>query len=632
MPEVEVPFEIRISWDLEAARDVGVALRGRPKSLRSSSQGTARARLPIGRHVFLIGAADRVVELDVELDDYEPSRASVDLASSQHLVFKGCPPAVAPFLRGDLGEAARALERDGQADVAHLILARLHQEQGQTDRAAEQLEIAGRLHEAADLRRGISDFAGAASLYERANELRLAAEMYDAAQAWSEAARTYAALEDWDEAARCYERAGDNARLVDALEARGELIRAAELASQRNDQARAIRLLQQVPPGSADFGSACERLALAFEQAGHLDLAAQKLELRLEALNSGETAPEIEVHLSDLLSELGEWSRALDVLEKLRDRDPTYPDVASRIEILRKKLSSSLHSGTGFAPPPGATAFVAQARYEILEEIGRGGMGLVYKARDRRLGRDVALKRMPENLRAHPRAVGLFLGEAQAAARMNHPNIVMLYDADQEQGHFFITMELLEGLPLNAILQQHGRFGPRDTARLGLQVCAGLQYAHDQGIVHRDIKTANLFVTREKILKIMDFGLAKVLEAVRDDGSTVIAGTPFYMAPEQSAGGVIDARIDLYALGVTLFELSTGRLPFREGNVAEQHRTAAVPDPGAGLRGYPEALSRLIRELMAKRPEDRPASAGVVAKRLKAILAAPRPEELSRSS
>jgi serine/threonine protein kinase len=247
-------------------------------------------------------------------------------------------------------------------------------------------------------------------------------------------------------------------------------------------------------------------------------------------------------------------------------------------------------------------------------------MGLVYKARDRRLGRVVALKRMPENLRDHPGAVQLFLGEAQAAARMNHPNIVTLYDADQENGHFFITMELLEGLPLNLILKKRGRFGPRDTARLGLQVCAGLQFAHEKGIVHRDIKTANLFITHERVLKIMDFGLAKILEAVRDKGATLIAGTPFYMAPEQASGDVSDGRTDLYALGVTLFELSTGQLPYREGDVAEQHRHAALPDPAALVASYPRELADLIRCLMAKSPEDRPASAAVVAEALAAII------------
>jgi tetratricopeptide (TPR) repeat protein len=622
LPNLEVPIEFRIQWDRQPARDVGLAVRGRSETLRYAASGVFRMPLGLGNHTLVIGAGDRVVERDIDIVDYEPSRVQVDLAKPEGLVFKGCPPAVSAFLQGDLGDAARSLARDGQSNVASLLLARLHQEQGQTERAAEQLENAGRALEAAELRRSMSDFDRAARLFEGAGDLQRAAEMYDAAQRWPEAARAHAALEQWAEAARCFENAGDHVGLIGALEAQGQLFRAAAVAAEHDDRAAAIRLLQRVGPKDPDFGRAGELLAMAFEQEGHLDLAANQLERRLAALAPGESAPQLELHLAELLDETGEWARALRVLESLRDRDPTYPQVASRIEGLRKKLTGPMRiaSASPFTPPPGATAFVSGQRYEIVEEIGRGGMGLVYKARDRRLGRVVALKRMPENLRDHPGAVQLFLGEAQAAARMNHPNIVTLYDADQESGHFFITMELLEGLPLNAILKQRERFGPRDTARLGMQVCAGLQFAHDQGIVHRDIKTANLFITREKVLKIMDFGLAKILEAVRDQGATLIAGTPFYMAPEQATGNVTDGRTDLYALGVTLFELSTGRLPFYEGDVAEQHRHSEPPDPATLVADYPRELADLIRRLMAKSPEGRPASAALVAEALAEIV------------
>ncbi|MBW2495987.1 MAG: protein kinase [Deltaproteobacteria bacterium] len=622
LPAVEAPIELRIQWDHQRARDVGVALRGRPHSLRYASQGVAKTSLPLGRHTILIGAGDRVVEREVVVEDYDPRILSVDLATSEGLVFKGCPPAVSAFLQGDIGGAARALERDGQSEAAHGLLAELHKEQGQIERAAEQLENAGRLAEAAELRRSISDFARAAALYEGSGEARKAAEMYDKAEAWSEAARAYSNLEDWANAARCYECAGDVERLIDALEAQGALIRAAELASERDDRARAIRLLHKIVPGSPDYDQANALLVSAFEQEGHLDLAARELDRRLEALSEAERPPELELKLAELLTQSGDLARALGVLEGLRERDPTFPNVASRIEGLRKKLSSpSLNMSTaGFTPPHGATAFVARQRYEILEEIGRGGMGLVYRARDRRLGRDVALKRMPDNLREHPTAVSLFLREAQAAARMNHPNIVTLYDADQDNGHFFITMELLDGLPLNQILELRGRFGPRDTARIGRQVCAGLGYAHDQGIVHRDIKTANLFITREKTVKIMDFGLAKIVEAVRDDGASVIAGTPYYMPPEQAAGGRVDGRTDLYALGVTLFELATGELPFSEGNVGEQHRSTPAPDPRDRIKGLPASLVRTLLAMLAKSPDDRPSSAAAVAAALDRVI------------
>jgi tetratricopeptide (TPR) repeat protein len=619
---IEAPVELRIHWDHQPATDIGVSLRGLPDSLRYSGQGVSHMTVALGSHEILIGSEDRVVERSIRIDDYEPKVVSVDMATGEGLVFKGCPPAVASYLRSDLRGAAQALKRDGQDDLSSVLLAQLHQAQGQTENAAEQLENAGRARQAADLRRSMSDFSHAARLYEDSGDLQEAAEMYRSAGCWTEGARVYTALEQWEDAAHAFEQADDTNGLIGALEAQGKFLRAATLATEMEDRARSIRLLQQVGPNDPDHSHASELLVLAFEQEGHLDLAARQLEHSLELLGDGESASQLELHLSELLEESDQWQPALGVLETLRDRDPTFPGVASRIEGLRKKLSESARSqrDTALDSTHGASASGDQARYEILEEIGRGGMGRVYRARDRRLGREVALKRMPPGLRDHPAAVALFQREAQAAARMNHPNIVTLYDADQEQGHLFITMELLEGLPLNALLERHGPFGPKQTVQLALLACAGLSYAHDQGIVHRDIKTSNIFITREKTLKIMDFGLAKMIEAVRDQDASVIAGTPFYMAPEQSAGMVVDGRTDLYGLGVMLYEMSTGRLPFSEGNVGEQHRTAPRPDPSAIVADYPLALAQLIQRLMAISPEDRPASASDAARDLSSCL------------
>jgi serine/threonine-protein kinase len=245
-----------------------------------------------------------------------------------------------------------------------------------------------------------------------------------------------------------------------------------------------------------------------------------------------------------------------------------------------------------------------ESRYELLEEIGRGGMGVVYRARDRRLGRVVALKRLPENLRDHPTAVQLFLREARAAAALNHPNIVTLFDADQENDNYYITMELLEGLPFDAILRKQGQLTPRDVVRLGVQVAAGLQYAHEQRVVHRDIKTANLYFTNEKTVKIMDFGLAKMIEEVRRS-TTVVGGTPYYMAPEQAAGESVDHRADLYAFGVTLFEMLTGRVLFGKGDVLYHHRHTPPPDPRSHAKDLPDPIAELVLRLLAKNPDDR---------------------------
>jgi serine/threonine protein kinase len=264
------------------------------------------------------------------------------------------------------------------------------------------------------------------------------------------------------------------------------------------------------------------------------------------------------------------------------------------------------------------TAFLAERRYELKEELGRGGMGIVYRALDLRLDREVALKRLPGNLRDHPKAIQLFVREAQACARLNHRNIVTIFDTDQEDDNFFITMELLQGYPLNVIRRKKGNLAPRDVLRIGIQVADGLQYAHTRQIVHRDIKTANLFFTTDKVVKIMDFGLAKMVEEVRR-GTTVMGGTPYYMAPEQSAGEEVDHRSDLYALGVTLYELVSGHVPFEDGDVAYQHRHTAAPDPRVHVPEIPGALADLILQLLAKDRDQRCRDAAEVRTRLHEI-------------
>jgi tetratricopeptide (TPR) repeat protein len=611
------PVDVKVLWDKRPVREARVALRGTPYSVRFAKAGAVRLRLPRGTHALVAGSADRVAERAVDVNSWRTTWVIIDLGGSDELIFKGCPGAVEPYLQGDFAGAVRALERAGQAKVAHVLLARLDQEQGRTAAAAEHWEAADRLVEAAELRAALGEFERAALLFDRAGTLLRAAEMYQAAGESAAAGGAYERAGDWARAAACYREAGETAHLAGALENLGSYFEAAELCLAASDWTRAIRNLQHVPPGDARYAESCRMLADAYERIGDPELALRKLEEAVRVAG-GDGAPlDLQARLAEALERGGEMERALSLYEQIHQRDAAFPDVRTRIEALRKKRSAErAHART--APLAGFDA-PGFSRYEIIEEIGRGGMGVVYKARDRRLGRVVALKKLPENLRDHPKAVELFLREARAAASLNHPNIVTLYDADEEGGTFFFTMELLEGQNLYAILRKVERVRPRDVARLGVQAATGLAYAHERRIVHRDIKTANLFFTKDKVLKIMDFGLAKMVEEVRR-AITVVAGTPYYMAPEQSAGESVDHRADLYALGVTFFELVTGRLPFEEGDVAFHHRNTPPPDPRDRFAEVPPVLARLILELMAKDPAARPASGEAVAARLQTFL------------
>jgi tRNA A-37 threonylcarbamoyl transferase component Bud32 len=558
-----------------------------------------------------------VCEWPIEIESFQPMSLDIELTDREHLLFTGCPPAVEPYLNGDVAAAARSLERDGQIETANRLLAGFHLEQGRNEVAAKHLETAGDLREAAELYQSASKFEVAAALYERAGDEERAADSYRSAGKLLLAGDAYVRADAYDSAVECFRKAGDVSRWIEALEKKGAVYEAAVVALDQGDRTRAIQSLAKVTVTDAKYPEAAMRLAEAYQGDGHAELATQKLEELIATRRADELDSERLDHAAKLLEANGSHARALEVLEQLRVRDATYPNLATRIEALRKYKSRS-QSVTGSSGVSGAHAFGQEFRYEILEELGRGGMGIVFRARDRRLGRVVALKRLPDNLRNHPKAVELFLREARAAAALNHPNIVTLFDAGQEGETFYLTMELLEGLPLQRILSKRRRLPASHVIKLGGQVATGLEYAHEQGIVHRDIKTANLFFTNKRLVKIMDFGLAKMVEEVRR-AATVIGGTPYYMAPEQSAGEAVDRRADIYALGVTFYELLSGSVPFKEGDVAYHHRHSDPPDLREVVPDVPQAFVDLISQMLAKRPEDRVATALEVRERLQAI-------------
>jgi tRNA A-37 threonylcarbamoyl transferase component Bud32 len=609
------PVEVRVTWDGRPVESALIARKGVPASMRFA-RGPVHFALDRGTHVFVAGNADRVCEWPLEVEAFEPRSLEIELTDRDHLLFTGCPPAVELYLNGDVVSAARALERDGQTATANRLLASFHLGQGRAETAARHLETAGDLREAAELHQAERRFETAAELYERAGDDERAADSYRSAGKLTRAGDAYLRAESHDSAVECFRKAGDVARWIEALEKKGAVYEAAVVALDQGERNRAIQCLAKVAVTDPDYPEAAMRLAEAYQGDGHAELAKRKLEELVATHRADELSSERLDHAAKLLEANGSHERALEALELLRVRDATYPNLATRIEALRKHRSrgqTGAESGSSATHP-----FGQEFRYEILEELGRGGMGIVFRARDRRLGRVVALKRLPDNLRNHPKAVELFLREARAAAALNHPNIVTLFDAGQEGDTFYLTMELLEGLPLHRILGKRRRLPPAHVVKLGGQVATGLEYAHEQGIVHRDIKTANLFFTNKRLVKIMDFGLAKMVEEVRR-ATTVIGGTPYYMAPEQSAGEAVDRRADIYALGVTFFELLSGSVPFREGDVAFHHRHTTPPDLRQLTPEVPEGLAELVAHMLAKSPEDRVENALEVRERLQAV-------------
>ena len=620
VPPTECPVDLKVVWGDRPAHEAQITVPGAIDKPRRTSSGSLRMLLPKGEYRLLVGCGDRVFDRSLSVESFRPTPLEIDVLEEES-VFKGCPPAVEPYLLGDLSGVARALDRDGQSSLGFRLLARMHEAEGETARAADFYESAGDRQAAARLRLAQGEPGRAAALFEQDQEWLAAADAHYQDGAVLQAGECFERALDYERAIDCYRESGAIDRWLSALERCGHVFEAAKLALEHDQRPRAIRLLQRVEPTDPDFREACNLLVEAFETEGHYDLAATKLDEYIGTFRPAYATGDSYSRLAELWESAGHLERALDVLEDLRRREPTFPNVAARIESLRKQRSASGHvfkSGSR-ASDGAATAFVGDVRYELLEEIGRGGMGIVYRARDTRLDRIVALKRLPEGLRRHhPRALQFFLREAQSAARLNHPNIVTVYDADQQDGQFFITMELLEGKSLQLVLHEQGQLTHENVLGIARQACRGLDYAHGQGVIHRDIKTANLFVSIDRTVKIMDFGLAKVLEEVRG-ATTLVSGTPYYMSPEQVIGADVDHRSDLYSLGVTLFELTTGSVPFDTGEVAYHHRHTSVPDPRELQPNLPVELAELILKLLEKEPGDRYQSAAQVLDALRVI-------------
>ena len=326
-----------------------------------------------------------------------------------------------------------------------------------------------------------------------------------------------------------------------------------------------------------------------------------------------------------------QFSKAISVFQHIEAESSNFRDVAERIQRNQAMEQRIVLAKGGSATPTGTVIMSAEGlqnptlgHYQVEREIGRGAMGMVYLAKDPRIGRAVAIKTMAlssEFEGAQLKEVKeRFYREAETAGRLNHPNIVHVYDIGEEQELAYIAMDYLRGEHLGNFTRPDSLLPIKEVLAIAEQVADALDYAHKKNVVHRDIKPANIIYDRgEAIAKVTDFGVACLTDSSKTKTGTVL-GSPSYMSPEQVAGKRVDGRADIFSLGVTLYQLVTGHLPFEAdslGSLMYKIANEVHPKPSKFRKGIPACVSRIINKCMQKDPEKRYPNGGELAAALR---------------
>ncbi len=324
----------------------------------------------------------------------------------------------------------------------------------------------------------------------------------------------------------------------------------------------------------------------------------------------------------DNLSESGLMT--LEDVQELSDQLPTDQQPSDGESLARYLVEANkLTSFQASLIAKGQQQKLILGNYMVLEQIGRGGMGVVYKARHQRMKRNVAIKVLAEKLTNSETRLRRFHREVEAAARLVHPNIVTAFDADKDDKIFFLVMEFVDGKDMAVIVEEEGPLPVAVAVDYIIQTARGLEYAHGEGIIHRDVKPHNLLVTTDGKVKVLDLGLVSLKTDDENKESTEsltannqIIGTVDYMSPEQAEDvHHVDLRTDIYSLGCTLYRILTNKPPYRGKNAIQKlmaHRTHSIPSLRAERSDIPELLDRAFRRMVAKRPEDRYQTMGEV--------------------
>ncbi len=509
--------------------------------------------------------------------------------------------------------AAEAFKSAGKYEEAgdHLTMAK------KPLAAAQAFEKAGNLVKAntarAEYYGGAGEFQKAAEMFEKAGEYELSAQMYENAHDLQHAAVLYQRAGNLEKAKQLPTFIDDEKKTTGTLLKEKNFIETAEEYIKLGDIDSAIESLQKVTASDEDeYYNACVLLGNLFVNKGMFVPAIEKYKKAIGNKLLNKDTVGAYYGIATAMERTGEISKALLIYDRVLAEDYNYKDVRVRIERLKKLPSKQqIKAAEGI-------------RYSIIKEIGRGSMGKVYEAYDTVLERRVAYKVPSLDLTHHPALVNDFLREAKSAAALNHPNIVIVYDTGKQGEDYYIAMELLSGETLKDNLVEKGHLSVSEALKISEQLARALVYAHSKNLIHRDVKPGNIMLTDEDIVKLMDFGLAKIIYDTAQN-TTKIIGTPYYMSPEQIQGDKINFETDIYSFGAVLYETITGTPPFSKGDIYYHHMHSPAPSLKSVMPSISDKVDALIKKCLQKEPERRFPStsellAGIISLRHETIM------------